>query len=260
MTLNDALYNFFKGIFGAAVPSGSECAGYPSPDRPYAVYSAPVYSSFGTETEGFVDFKYKDCCYYEDDEGPIETAMAFADILGPEGMTVDYDGGRLYITRGEPFYKLTAEKTDQLRKCVHFKLNYRFIDPELSLTLSDGTDSFTLDSRSEISLSSGFVGGRAESVTGMSLMDYIGTKSSLSVKTCWLEKSFAAGISRLIARSPVLSICVSDTFADSSESPRTADFIFDMPKITARAYCPQSGRQYVKLEITADEQGLRPEG
>lgn len=259
MTFSDAIYEFFRGLFGRAVPSGTECVGYPSPDRPYAVYSVPIYPSFGTETEGFVDFKYKDCCCYEDDEGPIETAMAFADALSPEGMTVDYDGGRLYITRGEPFYKLTAEKTDQLRKCVRFKLNYRFIDPAQSLTLSDGTDSFTLDSRSEISLSGGFVGGRAESVTGKSLMDYVGVKSALSVKTCWLEKSFAAGISRLIARSPVLPICVSDTFASPSDPTRTADFIFDMPKITARAYCPQTAKEYVKLEITAKEQGLRPE-
>ncbi len=254
MTLQQAVYSFISGIFGTGVPSGSVYSGALRPLIPHAVYSAPVSPVFGAKTEGFIDY------YYFDEKNcgaAAHDALAeFAAQVGMEGKTLDFDGGRLYITRAEPFYTLTADKRDQSRKCVRLKLNFSFIDPKQSLVLSDGSTSYTIDSRSQIAITSSLVGSRAESVSGASIMDYLGTKAAVSVKTCWLEKTEAAGITRLIASSPVLTLSISDLFVSPDPGEYSARFMFDMPKVTARAYEPESGREYVKLEINAVEQGL----
>lgn len=255
MTSSEAIYNFISGIFGTAVPSGSVYSGKSKPFLCYAAYSAPLSPVFGAKAEGFIDYYYIDNINLS---AAAETALTeFSRQVGLDGKTIDFDGGRLYITRGEPFYKLSAEKSDQSRKCVRLKLNLCYIDPSVSLTLTDGSASYVIDSRSEISVSSKLVGARVESVTGKSCMDVLGTKTAISIKTCWLEKQIGAGITRLIASSPVLSLSITDPFGSPDGTARTADFIFDMPRIISLAYEPESGKEYVKLEINAAEQGVQ---
>lgn len=255
MTSREAIHNFISGIFGTAVPSGSVYSGKSKPLLSYAAYSAPLSPVFGTKAEGFIDYYYIDDW---DSGAAAENALAeFSRQVGLDGKTIDFDGGRLYITRGEPFYKLSAEKSNQLHKCVRLKLNLCYIDPSVELTLTDGSTSFVIDSRSEISVSSKLVGARAESVCGKSCMDVLGTKTAVAIKTCWLEKQIGAGITRLVASSPVLSLSITDPFGSADGTARTADFIFDMPRIISLAYEPESGKEYVKLEISASEQGVQ---
>ncbi len=249
------LHKFVSTIFGRAFPSGSLYSGAAKPKLPYAAYSFPISPVFGAKAEGYVDYYYLDG--RESGEDAERVLTYFARQVGLDGKTIDFDGGRLYITRAEPFYKLSAEKNDQSRKCVRFKLNISCIDPALSLTLTDGSASYTIDSRSEISVSSKLVGARAESVSGKCIMDVIGTKTAVAIKTCWLEKRVGAGITRLIASSPVLSLSITDPFGSPDGAVRTSDFIFEMPRITSIAYEPESGREYVKLEINACEQGVQ---
>ena len=255
MTSSEAIHSFISGIFGIAVPSGSVYSGKSKPPHPYAVYSFPLSPVFGAKAEGFIDY------YYFDWPGnQAEDALAeFSRQVGLEGKTIDFDGGRLYITRAEPFFKLSADKSDQSLKCVRLKLNLSFIDPSVSLTLTDGNASYTIDSRSEISVSATLVGARAESVSGKSCMDVLGTKTAVAIKTCWLDRQVGAGITRLIASSPVLSLSITDPFGSPDGTTRTADYIFDMPRIIALAYEPESGKEYVKLEINANEQGVQTE-
>lgn len=257
MTSSEAIYEFISGIFGTAVPSGSVYSGRSKPLFSYAAYSAPLSPVFGAKAEGYIDYYYIDDINFT---AATERALTeFSRQVGLEGKTIDFDGGRLYITRGEPFYKLSAEKSDQSRKCVRFKLNLCYIDPSVSLTLTDGNASYVIDSRSEISVSSKLVGARAESVTGKSCMDVLGTKTAVSIKTCWLEKQVGAGITRLIASSPVQTMRITDPFGSPDGAARTSDFIFDMPRIIALAYEPESGKEYVRLEINAGEQGVQSE-
>lgn len=255
MTLSEAIYNFISEIFGTAVPSGSVYSGKSKPLNPYAVYSFPLSPVFGAKAEGFIDYYYYD--WPESGKLAEEVLTEFSRQVGLDGKTVDFDGGRLYITRAEPFFKLNADKSSQSVKCVRLKLNLSFIDPSVSLTITDGNASYTIDSRSEISVSAKLVGARAESVGGKSCMDVLGTKTFVSIKTCWLEKQVGAGITRLIASSPVLSLSIADPFGSSGGIIRSADFIFDVPRIISLAYEPESGKEYVKLEINADEQGVQ---
>lgn len=256
MTSSEAIHSFISGIFGTAVPSGSVYSGRSKPMQPYAVYSFPLSPVFGAKAEGFIDYYYFDCLGNQAEE----VLAAFSREVGLAGKTIDFDGGRLYITRAEPFFKLNAEKSRQACKCVRLKLNLCFIDPSVSLTLTDGSASYTFDSRSDISVSAKLVGAQAESVSGKSYMDIIGTKTAIVIKTCWLEKNIGAGISRLISSNPVLSLSITDPFGSPDGAARTADFIFDMPRIISLAYEPESGKEYVKLEINANEQGVQTEG
>lgn len=255
MTSFEAVYSFLTGIFGRAAPSGSVYSGSAAPELPYVVYSAPLGPVFGQRADGFVDLYYIDR-----DSSGAEAAQAleeFSRAVGLGGLTLDFDGGRLYITRGEPFYKLSADKADQSLKCVRLKLGFCFIDPERSISVSDGEAGFSIDSRSEITVASRLVGARAESVTGKTVMDCLGTKTAVNVKTCWLEKQTASEIIRLIAAKPLLFLTLSDPFASSDGSPRTAEFMFEMPKVIAEAEEPeQDGGEFVRLEINALEQGI----
>ncbi len=256
VTSKEAIHKFLSEIFRTAVPSGSVYSGAAKPELPYAACYFPMSLLFGEKAEGYIDY------YYIDDQSlgtNAENALAnFARRVGINGETLNFDGGRLYITRGEPFYKLTADKSDQSRKCVHIKLNISCIAPALGFTITDGSTSYIIDPRSEISVSSKLVGAKAESVSGKCIMDVIGTKTVVEIKTCWINKKVAAGMTRFIASSPVLSLSISDPFGSPDGTARKSDFMFDMPRIISQTYEPETGKEYVKLEINACEQGVQP--
>ncbi|MCD8108450.1 MAG: hypothetical protein LUE20_10910 [Oscillospiraceae bacterium] len=115
-----------------------------------------------------------------------------------------------------------------------------------SLTITDGSSTVILPLGTDYSVSKERMGSVATATDGTTVLDVIGIKVTLSVSDVRLSRTMAEALVMMIEASPFLSV----TYPYVSGSV-TADFLFDIPKITAYEFDDEGVSEWCAVSITA---------
>ncbi len=115
-----------------------------------------------------------------------------------------------------------------------------------SLTITDGTSTGILPLGTDYSIEKKRIGSTATASDGTTVLDVIGQKVTLSAGDIKLSEATLEALMSMIEASPFLSV----TYPDISGSV-TADFLFDIPKITAYEFDDEGVSEWYGISITA---------
>lgn len=122
MTKEAALYNFWS-MFGLpayeenSVPSGEDGAEFP-----YITYQV-VTDSFGNDVAMAGSAWYRSTSWKEANA----KAQEISNVLGSGGVTLDCDGGIIWLRRGVPFAQSMGDESDDLIKRKYINITAEFI-------------------------------------------------------------------------------------------------------------------------------------
>ena len=122
MTKEAALYNFWS-MFGLpayeenSVPSGEDGAEFP-----YITYQV-VTDSFGNDVAMAGSVWYRSTSWKEANA----KAQEISNVLGSGGVTLDCDGGIIWLRRGVPFAQSMGDDSDGLIKRKYINITAEFI-------------------------------------------------------------------------------------------------------------------------------------
>ena len=122
MTKEAALYNFWS-MFGLpayeenSVPSGEDGAEFP-----YITYQV-VTDSFGNDVALTGSVWYRSTSW----KGANAKAQEISNVLSRGGVTLDCDGGIIWLRRGVPFAQSMGDDSDDLIKRKYLNITAEFI-------------------------------------------------------------------------------------------------------------------------------------
>ena len=113
MTKAAAIYNFWAGFGIPAYEENSVPSGKDAPEFPYITYQL-ITDSFGA------DVAMTASLWYRDSSRVMANAKAdeISEAIGYGGDKIFYDGGSIWIKRGEPFAQGMGDASDQMIKRI----------------------------------------------------------------------------------------------------------------------------------------------
>jgi len=115
-----------------------------------------------------------------------------------------------------------------------------------SLVVTDGSSTVVIPLGTDYSIAKSRIGSSATSASGRTVLDVTGSKVTLSVGDVKLSKTMLEVFISMIEASPFLSV----TYPDISGSV-TADFLFDIPEVTAYEFDDEGVSDWYEIKITA---------
>ncbi|MCC8131411.1 MAG: hypothetical protein LIO72_06690 [Ruminococcus sp.] len=115
-----------------------------------------------------------------------------------------------------------------------------------SIVITDGSSTVTLPAGSEFSISRTRIGSTATAADGTTVLDVIGNKIMLAISSLKLTEAKLSALISKIEGSPFLSV----TYPDISGTV-TADFLFEIPKITALEFDDEGVSDWREISLTA---------
>lgn len=118
MTKEEALYNYFSSFGLTAYPSNA--VPYET-TFPWLTYSTPL--GFDGDVSAEVNLWY----HTESEATPNNKVNEIAEAIGVGGVTLGYDGGIIWIKRGNPFCQSLTDENDVSIKRRQINLQYEYL-------------------------------------------------------------------------------------------------------------------------------------
>ena len=113
MTKAAAIYDFWSGFGLPAIEENSVPTGKDAPEFPYITYQL-ITDSFGADVAMTASLWYRDSSLVNANAKADEISEA----IGYGGDKIFYDGGSIWIKRGEPFARGMRDASDQMIKRI----------------------------------------------------------------------------------------------------------------------------------------------
>lgn len=121
MTKAAAIYNFWAGFGIPAYEENSVPSGKDAPEFPYITYQL-ITDSFGADVAMTASLWYRDSSWVRANAKADEISEA----IGYGGDKIFFDGGSIWIKRGEPFARGMGDASDTMIKRIYINVEAEY--------------------------------------------------------------------------------------------------------------------------------------